>query len=66
MKNQKKFCHLCGAAMPFGEVCFSFGARAVCCDCADGITVEDLLHVTGTRGTRAMLAALGFEKEVMI
>ena len=65
LKNRKKFCHLCGSEVPFGEVCFSLGARAVCCDCADGITTDDLYLVTGARDARALLAALGFERGVL-
>lgn len=48
-----------------GDVCFLLGVRSVCTDCADGITAEDLLHVTGARCTRDMLTALGFEKSVI-
>ena len=65
MKNRKNFCHLCGGVLPFGEVCFLFGTRVVCCDCADGVTVEDLMHVTGTGDPRAMLTAIGFERGVL-
>ncbi|MBE6602805.1 MAG: hypothetical protein E7636_00555 [Ruminococcaceae bacterium] len=60
-----KRCYLCGGRLPSGEVCFSLGVRSVCSDCADGITTEDLMHVTGTGTARAMLAALGFEKNVI-
>ena len=66
LKNRKKFCCLCGGGLAIGDVYFCFGARAVCTECADAITAEDLLHVTGAGGERAMLACLGFEKEVML
>ena len=65
MKNRKKFCCLCGGGVAEGEVCFLLGSRALCTDCADGITAEDLMHVTGKRDARAMLTALGFEKSVI-
>ena len=60
-----KRCYLCGATILTGEVCFLFGARRICSDCADGVTAEDLMHITGTCGARAMLAELGFEKDVV-
>ncbi len=66
MKNCEKRCDLCGGSLAFGEVYFAFGRRALCCDCADGITEEDLMHVTGAKNERALLVALGFEKEVII
>ena len=65
MKNYEKRCYWCGGGLPGGEVCFLLGARAVCTDCADGITAEDLLCVTGTGSARDMLCALGFEKSVI-
>ncbi|MBR7111513.1 MAG: hypothetical protein IKC75_01105 [Clostridia bacterium] len=65
MKNRKKFCHLCGGTVAFGEVAFSFGARAVCSDCANAITVEDLIYVTGAKDCGEMLTALGFDRGVL-
>lgn len=65
MKNCEKRCYLCGGGLPTGDVCFLLGARTVCSDCADAITAEDLLYVTGTRYTRDMLTVLGFEKSVI-
>lgn len=60
-----KRCYLCGATLSMGEVCLLFGARLMCSDCADGVTTEDLMHITGTCGTRAMLEELGFEKDII-
>ena len=51
--------------MAFGEVAFSFGARAVCSDCANAITVEDLIYVTGAKDCGVMLTALGFDRGVL-
>ncbi|MBQ9801823.1 MAG: hypothetical protein IJW51_01965 [Clostridia bacterium] len=56
-------CYLCGAEPTCGEVYFSFEARCVCADCADGITAEDLMHVTGARSIRGMLTQIGFVRE---
>ena len=65
MKNQKNFCHLCDGEIGLGEVCFSFGNRAVCSDCADGITTEELYFLTGTRTARELLVTLGFDHGVL-
>ena len=64
-ENVGKRCYLCGAGLPVGEVFFQFGARSVCSDCVDGITAEELMLLTGTGCARAMLGALGFEKNVL-
>ena len=58
-------CYLCGTALPFGEVFFSNGVRRICHDCADGITTEDLMHLTEADTSRAMLTALGFARDIM-
>ena len=62
MKGRTDLCHLCEAQMGIGEVYLSQGDLSVCLDCADGLTVEDLMHLTGTRTSREMLMAIGFEK----
>ena len=56
-------CHLCDTVLPHGEIFFRRGTRRVCSDCADAITTEDLLHLTGASSARAMLTALGFERD---
>ena len=57
-------CWLCGGHFQVGEVFFCHGERRICTECADEITTEDLLHLTGARTTRAMLTALGFDCDV--
>lgn len=56
-------CYLCGTELSCGDVRFAFEGRCVCCDCADGVTTEELMHITGARSTRGMLMALGFVRE---
>ncbi len=58
-------CYLCGVALPLGEVFFSNGVRRVCGECADGITTEDLMYLTGAKNARSMLAALGFAQDLI-
>ena len=65
MKNRKKICRLCGGEVGLGEVCFAYLDRAVCLDCADGITTDDLYLLTGARNARALLTALGLERGVL-
>lgn len=64
MKQGIRKCSLCGCGFGIGEVFLRCGDRSICFDCADEITTEDLLHLTGARNTRAMLTALGFDREV--
>lgn len=58
-------CDLCGAALPLGEVFYSNGVRCICGECADGITTEELMHLTGAGTSRAMLTALGFAQDLI-
>ena len=57
-------CSLCGGRFYVGEVFFRCGDRRICCECADEVTVEDLMHLTGAHTARAMLKALGFDTDV--
>ena len=56
-------CYLCGANIPMGESFLSNGRRALCLDCADMISVDDLQCLTGTDTPREMLLALGFYRD---
>lgn len=58
-------CYLCDGRFEVGEVFFTNGARALCTECADGISIEDLQLLTGTKSCRALLPELGFEKSFL-
>lgn len=63
MKGRADECLLCEGRFEVGEVFLRQGDICICCDCADGVLVEDLMHLTGAHTSREMLTALGFEKE---